>query len=244
MDPLQDHGTASTTLAVRVALFTIVLTVGSTGPAFAAPRVITFIGDSVTAVDYTPPGYPNLISHYLKVRIHNLVVKDPPSYSMQQAFDLELPNVPADTTDAVVAVGTDDLMIVAEGRETLAQIEEANLAIINALKVRHIRTYEVTVRDYTSDPNWMQQFARNSNPEAWRVRDICNAFDDFEDATPGITVMDIRHFPDLAGSENYLDGIHFNDQGLASFAKHLADVLALPAEAPRFRRVGKPYGVR
>jgi lysophospholipase L1-like esterase len=209
-----------------------ILTLQTTAPVVAKShivakkRVFAIIGDSVASGWAVPPGYPALVGQNFGFVIHNLTsLKYPPSFTIREGLLLEVPAIPAGTTDAIVALGTDDLLSLADGSETLANVTADSRAIYAALKKRGIRTYVITVHDYTTAPGWKKGSARILKfvPQ---ITAASKALADFELHTPGITVMDIRNYPDLIDPLNYEgDGVHLTSRGEALMAKHLGEVL-------------------
>jgi hypothetical protein len=192
--------------------------------AAARARVITFIGESSTAALYSPPGFPKLVGDLMHVQIHNLATKYPPSYSTLQALSEELPNLPAGTTDAVMYIGVGDLRSLASGDTTLAIVEEANAKIIAALHAKHIRVYELTIRDYTHEPAWHAE--PYDVPTMDKIPAFVAALNAYYKATPNITVIDQEGWHDVYAGNWSSDGVHFLPDALHRFAKHLAQALA------------------
>ena len=175
---------------------------------------------------YSPPGFPLLVGKLLGIKIHNLAVKYPPSYSMLQALQEELPHVPADTTDAVLYLGVDDLRMLATDNETLASVEAANAEIVAALRARKIRIYELTLRDYTQDPMFVPQ--SYDIPTMPRIGRFVNELNAYFRATPGVSVVDAQAWDDVYAGKWSTDGIHCNAESLPRFAAHVAQALARP----------------
>ncbi len=207
------------------ALFAAVASVitASSAPAVASERVISFIGDSTTGALYSPPGYPALVGTMMHVRIHNLAVKYPPSYTTLQALLEELPTLPADTTDAVLFLGVDDLTMLGDKRIPLKEVEDANRAIVASLHKRRIRVYELTIRDYTQEAAWHPQpYDLKSRS---KIRYYVDALNAFYRATPGVTIVDARAWSDVYAGKWTPDGIHMFPDSLRRFAAHVAQAL-------------------
>lgn len=192
-------------------------------PASAAPRVISFIGDSATSALYSPPGYPVLVGKILGVKIHNLAVKYPPSYNIIQALQEELPHVPADTTDVVLFLGVDDLASLANKDRPLAAVEAANAEIVATLRARKIRVYQLTIRDYTQDPMFFPRpYDRPTMP---RIRYFVHELNASFRKNPDVTIVEAPSWSDVYAGKWSTDGIHFGPQALRRFARHVADAL-------------------
>lgn len=187
-------------------------------------RVYTFIGDSTSAAVFVPPGIPTLVSKLMHVRIHNLVTKYPPSYTVLEALAEQVPNVPADTTDAVVWLGLDDVRAIGEGQESLTAVEEAYARIIASLRARKIRVHELTVHDYTHEAAF-RPAARDVPAALAKITDATSALNQYFESTAGSALIDVRHWPDVYAGNWSLDGIHMSAQRQKLFAKHLADAL-------------------
>ncbi|MDP9018237.1 MAG: SGNH/GDSL hydrolase family protein [Candidatus Eremiobacteraeota bacterium] len=200
-------------------------------------HVFAFLGDSVMCSLYSPPGYPVLIKKKLNLSLHNLTTVDPPGpgYFIWQAKPLLVPRIPADTTDAVIGLGTDDILPVAEielgipivdkGRKhhTLAALERDMTALVKDLKKRHIRVFLITVKNYAYDPKWTQTPPLSHEVLA-KMQVVTDALDDFELGL-GAAVFDVRKYPELLASSTYTDGIHFNPAGLQLFVNDFSTFL-------------------
>ena len=185
--------------------------------------MIAFIGDSTTAALYSPPGFPAIVGTALHVRFHNLALKYPPSYNMQQALDEELPNLPSDTSEAVLFLGTNDLRGLALGDEKIADVEAANAKILSSLHARHIRIFELTIRDYTKEPSWQAQAYDVSSRD--KVGEYVDALNRFYRTTTGVTIIDAADWDDVYTAGWTTDGVHFTDASMRRFANHLARAL-------------------
>lgn len=192
----------------------------------AGPRKVAIIADTVASATPHKPGYPVLIGKNLGWTAQDLsTVKKPPVFTAAEALQQQLPVVPADTTDALIAIGPTDLDWMARGFEQLAAVEDADLAIVNALLERHIHVYQVTVRDYTSDRHWR----RGSIPlrRAQRIPEWTRLLNRFIAATPGITVIDLTTHPELEKPGFYEgDGIHLSPAGQEAYAAVISDLIA------------------
>jgi hypothetical protein len=188
------------------------------------PRVFTFIGDSTSSALFKPPGIPTLVSKQMHVRIHNLVIKYPPSYTVLQALTEQLPNVPADTTDAVVWLGLDDVRAIGEGQESLIAVEGAYARIIASLRARKIRVHELTIHDYTHEAAF-EPAPRDVPAALAKITDATSRLNQYFESTAGSALIDVRHWHDVYVGDWSLDGIHMNAQRQKLFARHLADAL-------------------
>ncbi|MDP9018717.1 MAG: SGNH/GDSL hydrolase family protein [Candidatus Eremiobacteraeota bacterium] len=208
------------------------------GSANTPKHVFAFLGDSIMCSYFSPPGYPALVKKELGLTIHNLATIDPPGpgYYIWQAKPVLVPRIPADTTDAVIALGTDDLLLVAtnelglpgpdpKGPETLAAVKRDMAALVDELHARHIRVFLITTKNYASDPKWTRApDPQPSDAILAEMQVVADALDDFELGL-GVPTFDLRKHPDLLASSNYTDGIHLSPLGLQLFADELSTFL-------------------
>ncbi|MDP9016761.1 MAG: SGNH/GDSL hydrolase family protein, partial [Candidatus Eremiobacteraeota bacterium] len=189
------------------------------------PRAIVFIGDAGMSGFYSPPGYPVFVAQSLGIPIHNLTAltegHNPTNYYAVDALKQELPNVPADTTDAVISLGTNDLGPIAVGQTPLRAVEGQVLAVMTALNAAGIRVHVITLRNYASDPRYPNPPAKNRVQWQANMQLAVNKFDDWL-LSLGYPTLDVRKYPDLMDNASYNDGIAISEVGQHRIAAHIA----------------------
>jgi hypothetical protein len=118
------------------------------------------MGDSTRFAVYSPPGFPQFVEDLLHVGVDNLAVKYPPTYTMKYALLEELPLLRADTSDAVLWLGVDDLRYFGMEDEALEDTLDAHAAILALLRTSGIKIYEVVIRDFIRKPDLATATAR------------------------------------------------------------------------------------
>ncbi|MDP9017476.1 MAG: hypothetical protein M3N19_04050, partial [Candidatus Eremiobacteraeota bacterium] len=130
----------------------------------------------------------------------------------------EVPKVPADTTDAVVFLGAEDLGALVPGNDVI-RVEGLLKEIVTTLKNRGIAVHLITLRNYSLDPKFANPKPNKSKWQADTAA-VVQSIDDFE-LSLGVPTLDIRAHPDLMDSATYSDGVSFNAGGQRLIASYI-----------------------
>jgi len=181
--------------------------------------VLTAIGDSITAGVKLPDPqnvWPFLVGRRAGIPVNDLAISGIDSIGAQTR---ELPDVPPNTTLAVVYLGSNDALAIAGGNATLASEESAYRTIVTTLQGQGILVYTVQIRRWESN-----------NPQvdvALAVDTNVNLLNAFVATLPGTGKITLDQYPDTY-NPIYFDSqfLHPNDPGNALLAQHIGDQIS------------------